>query len=74
MMRIIYVVCAAFDSGTCEEHVLDFSPAVPLACIHAAGPELDRQVPDGWIVERWHCAEPESDIKIAETPVEVVGR
>ena len=74
MMRIVYVVCAAFDSGTCEEHVLDFTPAVPLACIHAAGPELERRVAEGWTLERWSCAEPDIDLRIAETPAEGAGR
>ncbi len=67
MMRIVYVVCAAFDSGT-------FTPAVPLACIHAAGPELERRVAEGWTLERWSCAEPDIDLRIAETPAEGAGR
>lgn len=70
MMRIIYVVCAAVESGSCEEHVLDFTPALPLACIHAAGAELDRAVPEGWTLDRWHCVEADDVVRTADTMAE----
>jgi hypothetical protein len=67
MMRIVYVICATVESGTCEELVLDFTPPVPLACIHAAGPELDRAVPEGWALERWSCLDHDDDMRTART-------
>jgi hypothetical protein len=67
MMRIVYVICATIESGNCEEVVLDFTPAVPLACIHAAGPVLDRAVPEGWVLERWSCADEDDDVRTART-------
>lgn len=56
MMTIVYLICATGAPGQCETHVADFAPAIPVACIVAAGPELSRRVPEGWHVAGWHCA------------------
>jgi hypothetical protein len=62
MMRIIAIMCEATLGGACEERIHDFVPPIPLACIHAAGPELDSITPEGWMVARWRCvALPEPD-------------
>lgn len=55
MMRIIAIMCETVVGGACEERVHDFVPPIPVACIYAAGPELDRITPEGWTVMRWHC-------------------
>jgi hypothetical protein len=55
MMTIVYLLCATGAPDRCETHVADFSPAIPVACIVAAGPELARRVPEGWRVAEWHC-------------------
>jgi hypothetical protein len=63
MMQIVAVLCEAVVGGACEERVHDFVAPIPVACIVAAGPELDRITPEGWTVVRWHCALPaEPDI------------
>ena len=55
MMRIVYTICETASVLACETHTHDFNPPIPLACIHAAGPELARITPEGWDVSRWSC-------------------
>lgn len=55
MMRIVALLCELDAPDVCVEHVHDFVPRLPIACIVAAGPELERVTPQGWIVTRWHC-------------------
>jgi len=62
MMRIVVVLCEAVLEGVCEERVHDFVPPIPVACVVAAGPELESITPEGWTVVRWHCdATPAAD-------------
>jgi hypothetical protein len=59
MMRIVVLICETIAAQTCTEVAHDFTPPIPVACIHAAGPELDRLTPEGWAVDRWRCADPD---------------
>jgi hypothetical protein len=59
MMGIAYLLCSAAASDTCEERVHVFVPLIPVACIHAATPELDRIRPEGSTIGRWRCLEPD---------------
>jgi hypothetical protein len=56
MMRVIALLCEIGATDVCVEQVHDFLPRLPIACIFAAGPELERVTPEGWTVVRWHCA------------------
>jgi hypothetical protein len=60
-MRIVYLICETAAGGQCTESVLAFEPAIPVACIHAAGPELARITPDGWHISRWRCHGDDTD-------------
>lgn len=55
MMRAIAVMCQLAAPEVCAEVVHDFVPRQPVACIFAAGPELERLVPEGWVVVRLQC-------------------
>lgn len=55
MMHIVFTVCAGAAPDSCEARSHSFVPALPVACIHAAGPELDRVIPDGWRLAEWRC-------------------
>jgi hypothetical protein len=70
MMRIVYLLCEAGTGGQCTENVLAFAPPIPVACIHAAGPELARVTPEGWRVRRWSCADTDPDRAIARNDPE----
>lgn len=58
MMRVIALICELGTSGACIERVHDFVPRLPIACIFAAGPELERITPQGWVVSQWQCVTP----------------
>ena len=55
MMRVIATICEIAAPGNCRELIHDFTPRQPIACIHAAGPELERLTPEGWRVTRARC-------------------
>ncbi len=55
MMRIIALICELGAPDGCVEHVHDFVPRQPIACIFAAGPELERVVPEGWTIVSVRC-------------------
>jgi hypothetical protein len=55
-MRVIALICEMDAQDVCVSHVHDFVPRLPVACIYAAGPELERLTPEGWAVSRWRCA------------------
>ncbi len=55
MMRVIATLCELAAPGNCLELVHDFVPRQPIACIFAAGPELERVTPEGWTVTRARC-------------------
>jgi hypothetical protein len=57
MMQVVYTVCALADPGACETRVLTFSPRLPVACIFAAGPELEAVLAEDERVVAWSCAE-----------------
>jgi hypothetical protein len=61
MMRITYLICETASILVCEERTHDFTPPIPVACIHAAGPELARITPRGWGIARWTCARPDPE-------------
>ncbi len=56
MMRVIALICELGAPDQCVETVHDFLPRLPIACIYAAGPELERVTPEGWTVVRVTCA------------------
>lgn len=55
MMRIVATLCRIAAPDDCMDLVHDFVPRQPVACIYAAGPELERLVPPGWAVIRTRC-------------------
>lgn len=55
MMRVIALICELAAPEVCAEVIHDFVPRQPIACIHAAGPELERRLPEGWTVRRFTC-------------------
>ena len=55
MMRVIALLCEIGATDVCVEQVHDFVPRLPIACIFAAGPELERLTPEGWTVVRARC-------------------
>lgn len=55
MMQVLYTVCALAEPGTCETRVLTFSPRLPVACIFAAGPELEAVVAENERLAAWSC-------------------
>jgi hypothetical protein len=56
MIRVIALLCELGVQDHCVEQVHDFMPRLSIACIFAAGPELERLTPEGWAVVRWSCA------------------
>ena len=56
MIRLIALLCEIGVLDHCVEQVHDFMPRVPVACIFAAGPELERLTPEGWTVVHVRCA------------------
>lgn len=56
MMRVIALMCDIAAQDVCTERVHDFVPRAPVACIFAAGPELQALVPEGWAVIRFRCS------------------
>lgn len=56
MTRVIALLCELGAPDRCVEQVHDFVPRQPIACIFAAGPELERVVPEGWTIVRVRCA------------------
>jgi hypothetical protein len=61
MMRIVYLICETMSVLVCEERTHDFNPPIPVACIHAAGPELARITPEGWGIHHWTCDTPDPE-------------
>jgi hypothetical protein len=61
MMRIVFIICETMSINICEARVHDFYPPTPVACIFAAGPELDQITPEGWGVAAWCCAEADGE-------------
>lgn len=55
MMTIVYTVCTLADPRTCDTRVLTFSPLLPVACIFAAGPELEAVLADDERLVTWSC-------------------
>lgn len=55
MIRVIALLCELDVPDRCVERVHDFVPRLPIACIFAAGPELERLTPEGWTVVRVRC-------------------
>lgn len=55
MMRVIALLCDMAAPEVCTELVHDFLPRAPVACIFAAGPELEALLPEGWTVIRMQC-------------------
>jgi hypothetical protein len=56
MMQIVYTVCALAEPDVCETRVLRFTPRLPIACIHAAGPELAAGMSEHEKLVSWSCA------------------
>ena len=55
MIRVIALMCEIGAPDHCVEQVHDFMPRLPIACIFAAGPELERVVPEGWRIVHVRC-------------------
>ncbi len=55
MMQLVYTVCALADPGACETRVLTFTPRLPVACIFAAGPELEAVLEEDERLVAWSC-------------------
>jgi len=55
MMRVIATMCRIAAPEDCVELIHEFVPRQPVACIHAAGPELEPLTPEGWAVLRVRC-------------------
>lgn len=58
IMEIAFTLCRVAAPSECEDRRIAFLPPIPVACIHAAGSELSRAVPEGWAVTRWRCVDP----------------
>ena len=58
LMEIAFTLCRLAVPTDCEDRRITFQPATPVACIFAAGPELARIAPEGWVVVRWQCIAP----------------
>jgi len=56
MFRVIALLCELGVPEHCIERVHDFVPRLPIACIFAAVPELERLTPKGWTVVHVRCA------------------
>lgn len=55
MLHIAFTICRIAAPQDCDERLHSFVPRQPVACIFAAGPELERLIPDGWTVVRLRC-------------------
>lgn len=55
MMRVIALICELATPEVCAEVVHNFVPRQPIACIHAAGPELAPLIPEGWTLRQYTC-------------------
>lgn len=55
MMQLVYTVCALADPTACETRILTFTPRQPVACIFAAGPELEAVLTEDEVLGAWTC-------------------